>query len=96
MKTFKEWVKKRIKEVTLNPLQIQNGISAVFNQQQTNPSPNVLANQLAQGLPSTVLASLADNEKMKKIIAMNTLKPKINKVITPQTTNQVMTPGGSV
>ena len=95
MKTFKEWVKKRIREVTLNPLQIQNGISAVFNPPPI-ASPNELANKLTQ-LPTPVLAALANNEKIQRLAAMNTLKPKnLNKVITPQTTSQVMTPGGSV
>jgi hypothetical protein len=89
MKTFKEWVKKRIREDSQsnNPLNVQADISAVLNPS-SNPAssnPNLLATQMAQKLPNTVLASLAKNPKMQKLAAMNALNPK--------NPNQVSTPG---
>jgi len=97
MKTFKEWVKKRIREDSQsNPMNVQADISAVLNPQ-PNPAssnPNLLATQMAQKLPNTVLASLAANPKIKKLAALNSLNPKNpNQVLAPNAPNQVTTPG---
>lgn len=94
MKTFKEWVKKRIREADAqsNPLNVQAAVAAALNPQPNAAltDPNLLAAQAAAKLPNTFLASLAKTPKMVKITAMNALKPKMNQVIAP---NQVTTPG---
>jgi hypothetical protein len=98
MKTFKEWVKKRIREADAqsNPMDMQKGIAALVNQQ-PNPdanNPNALAAKIAQTFPNPLLASIAKTPKVKKLAALDTLNPKTpNQVITPNAPNQVSTPG---
>lgn len=100
MKTFKEWIKKRISEDASqpNPMDIQQAVGNALNPSpQGNFNPNLIATQFVQKMSKPVLQALATNPVMQKLAAAQTLaskKPTPNQVVAPTTMSNPVTPGG--
>jgi hypothetical protein len=100
MKTFREWVKKRIDEdgTFTNPMDIQQAVGNALNPTPGgNLNPNLIATQFVQKMSKPVLQAIANNPVMQKLQAAQTLankKATPNQVVAPTTMANPVTPGG--